>query len=142
MEIDYAVAWRFVDAGGRRLQLRFRPNATSPDDPGKFDCLGQLVAVSDSCYSDYDELAISRPNVLQADVDAAIVGWEDWATLLKHGVSRWISLTDIQRRIDAAGLGLTDSSLADRCRDCARPYLISGMESTTSPHAVSRRGGR
>lgn len=112
MEIDYAVAWHFVDADGRRLQLRFRPDAASHVDTGTFGIFGQLIAadVNDSS----DEVAISRPNVPQTDVDTAIDGWQEWATLLTRGSRRWISLTKIRRRIEAAGLGPIDSPLCHR----------------------------
>lgn len=132
MDIDYAVAWHFLDASGRRLQLRFRPNATSPDGPGCFDARGQLIAVDDRGDNSCDEVAISRPNVLRADVDAAIDGWEDWATLIVYGISRWISLDHIRCRIDSAGLGLSDGPMADRAKEFGLTHRRKGAKAGKS----------
>jgi hypothetical protein len=108
-EIDYALAWDFIgDADGKPRQLRFRQTYAPPGEPRIFDGTGQLIAViADLRRADNgDEIAISQPNVRQADVDAAIQGWQDWATLYiaDNGIDRAISLAAIRRRIEAAGL--------------------------------------
>jgi hypothetical protein len=106
MEIDYGDARDFVDDDGRPLKLRFRRNWAPPADPRTFDGSGQLIAVvADSARPDnFTEVAISRPNVAQADVEEALNGWQDWATLLDTGVHRLISLAQIRRRIHDSGL--------------------------------------
>ncbi|MEE6140589.1 hypothetical protein SKC41_30295 [Mycobacterium sp. 050128] len=103
-DIDFALAWDFVDpADGKPCQLRFRRNFAPRNDPRIFDGTGQLVAVvADGYRSDNgDEIAISRPGVLFDDVDAALVGWHDWATLLiaDNGIDRIINLAVIRDRI-------------------------------------------
>jgi hypothetical protein len=108
VEKDFALAWTFVDDDGRPKQLRFRCNFAPPGDPRTFDGTGQLIAViADAARRDnFEETPISRPGVLESDVDAALDGWEDWALLYteSHGIDRWISLTEIRRRIHDAGL--------------------------------------
>jgi hypothetical protein len=108
---DFALAWQFLSEDGRPRQLRFRMNFAPADDPRTFDGTGQLVAtIADASRTDnFDEIPISRPNVNEDDVDAALDGWEDWALLHeeRYGLVRWINLSVIQRRIDAAGLGFT-----------------------------------
>jgi hypothetical protein len=47
-----------------------------------------------------DIVAISRPNVRRADVEAALDGWETWAEL----TTETVNLAQIRRRIHAAGL--------------------------------------
>ncbi|MBZ4522190.1 hypothetical protein, partial [Mycobacterium avium] len=81
-EIDYAV-WDFIDpADGKPRQLRFRRNFAPRNDPRIFDGTGQLVAVVADAHrpDNGDEIAVSRPGVLFDDVEAAIAGWETWAT--------------------------------------------------------------
>ncbi len=89
-------------------QLRFRRNFAPRNDPRIFDGTGQLVAVvADGHRSDNgDEIAISRPGVLSDDVEAALAGWEDWATLriADNGIDRTINLARIRDRIRAKGL--------------------------------------
>jgi hypothetical protein len=107
---DYALAWQFVGDDGRPRQLRFRMNFAPPGDPRTFDGTGQLVAaIADAARIDnFDEIPISRPNVDEEAVDAALDGWESWALLHEEnsGIDRWISLTAIQKCINAAGLGI------------------------------------
>jgi hypothetical protein len=107
---DYALAWDFVDDDGRTRQLRFRRNFAPVGDPRTFDGTGQLVAaIADATRADnFDEIPISRPNVEEAHVDAALDGWEDWALLYTadNGAERWISLPAIRTRIHDAGLGI------------------------------------
>ncbi|OPX08357.1 hypothetical protein [Mycobacterium sp. AT1] len=107
---DFALAWQFVGHDGRPRQLRFRMNFAPAGDPRIFDGTGQLVAtIADADRPDnFDEIAISRPDVPEAAVDAALEGWEDWALLHEadNGIDRWISLPAIQHRINAAGLGV------------------------------------
>jgi hypothetical protein len=109
-EIDYALAWDFIDADGKPRQLRFRQNYAPAGDPRIFDGTGQLVAViADGHRPDNgDEIAISEPNVALGAVTAALQGWEEWAALhvADNGFDRAISLPAIQRRIQSAGLGL------------------------------------
>jgi hypothetical protein len=106
MVIDYADAWDFLDDDGRPFKLQFRRNWAPPEDPRIFDGTGQLIAVvADNQRPDnHDEIAITRPGVLQAEVEKVIDGWEEWATLLDDGIYRWLSLTQIRSRIHAAGL--------------------------------------
>ena len=108
-EIDYALAWDFVDpADGKPRQLRFRRNLAPRNDPRVFDGTGQLVAVvADRHRSDNgDQIAISRPDVLFDDVESALVGWQDWATLYiaDNGIDRIINLALIRDRIADKGL--------------------------------------
>jgi hypothetical protein len=106
-EIDFGEAWDFVDDAGRPRQLRFRRNWAPPGDPRIFDGTSQLIAVvSDGdCADDHDEIAVSRTDIALTEINAALDGWEEWATLLDDVTYRWISLTQIQRRIHDAGLG-------------------------------------
>ena len=107
---DYALAWQFIDDAGRPRQLRFRMNFAPAGDPRTFDGTGQLVAtIADADRPDnFHEMPISRANVNEDDVEAALDGWEDWALLheANNGLDRWISLAAIQDRINAAGLGI------------------------------------
>ena len=108
-EIDYALAWDFIDpADGKPRQLRSRRNFAPRNDPRSSDGTGQLVAVvADAYRSDNgDEIPISRPGALFDDVEAALDGWQDWATLhiADNGIDRTINLAVIRDRIRAAGL--------------------------------------
>jgi hypothetical protein len=100
MDIDYALAWQFVDLDGRPRRLRFRRDDTDSDDV--LSGTGQLIAViADPRRTDHDDtIAISRTGVEFADVERALEGWRDWATLGDEAVN----LAEIQRRIHAAGL--------------------------------------
>jgi hypothetical protein len=103
MDIDYGLALDFIDdADGRPLQLRFRRNWAPADSAETFDGTGQLIAVVADAgrADDGDIVAISRPNVSRADVEAALDGWETWAELTPETVN----LAHIRRRIRAAGL--------------------------------------
>ena len=76
-EIDYALAWDFVDpADGKPRQLRFRRNFAPRNDPRVFDGTGQLVAVvADAHRSDNgDQIAISRPDVSYNAIETALHG--------------------------------------------------------------------
>ncbi|BAN91944.1 MULTISPECIES: hypothetical protein [Mycobacterium] len=108
-DIDYALAWDFIDpADGKPRQLRFRRNFAPRNDPRIFDGTGQLVAVvADGHRADNgDEVAISRPGVLFDDVEAALEGWQEWATLHSdaNGIDRTMNLAAIRDRIRAAAL--------------------------------------
>ncbi|MDA2893375.1 hypothetical protein PDG61_20845 [Mycolicibacterium sp. BiH015] len=101
MDIDFALGRQFLDLDGRPRQLRFRCDA---GDTGG-DILsgtGQLLAViADPQRPDLnDVVALSRPGVAFADIEAALDGWQQWAALGEEAVS----LTEIRRRIQAAGL--------------------------------------
>ena len=100
MDIDYALAWLFVDLDGRPRQLRFRRDDTESHDV--LSGTGQLVAViADPHRPDTDDtVAISRPGVDYTAVDAALSGWQDWAMITDDAVN----LQEIRRRIRAAGL--------------------------------------
>lgn len=106
-EIDYAV-WDFIDpADGKPRQLRFRQNYAPPDDPRVYDGTGQLIAVVAKANrpDNGDEIAISIPGVLFDDVEAAIAGWENWATrYVGPGTKRVVDLALIRDRIRAKGL--------------------------------------
>ncbi|VBA34487.1 hypothetical protein [Mycobacterium pseudokansasii] len=108
-DIDYGEACDFVDAAGRPHQLRFRRNFAPPDDPRVFDGTGQLIAVvTGAGRADHgDEIAISRPTVNQREIDAALHGWQDWATAYLDDAQGYavVNLSLIQGRIQAAGLG-------------------------------------
>jgi hypothetical protein len=105
-EIDFAQAWYFVDRAGKLFHLRFRPNS-APADEARIYGTGQLIAVLAGARraDDNHPIGISRSNVRLTEIESALVGWEDWAALVDAGTYRWISLPQIQRRIDAAGLG-------------------------------------
>ena len=113
-DIDYALAWQFISEDGRPRQMRFRQNYAPPGDARVFDDTGQLVAVvADSRRVDNgDEIAISRPNVRFDDVEKAIDGWQEWATLHAddYGIDRCTNLVAICRRINDAGLGMGDTT--------------------------------
>jgi hypothetical protein len=100
MDIDYALAWQFVDLDGRPRRLRFRRDDTDSDDV--LSGSGQLIAViADPRRTDHDDtIAISRPGVEFANVERALEGWQHWAMLADEA----INLTEIQRRIQAADL--------------------------------------
>ncbi|KAA0093583.1 hypothetical protein CIW49_26335 [Mycolicibacterium sp. P1-18] len=95
MDIDYALRWHFVDAtDGRPRQLRFR--CTTENTTGQL-----LAVIADPHRDDSDDvLALTRPDVAQAAVDAALDGWHTWARLTDDT----LNLTEIRRRIHAAGL--------------------------------------
>jgi len=100
MDIDYTLAWQFVDLDGRPRQLRFRRDNTEADDV--LSGSGQLIAViADPHRADADDtIAISRAGVDFTHIEAALHGWRDWAKLGDDA----INLTEIQRRIHDAGL--------------------------------------
>jgi hypothetical protein len=100
MDIDYALAWQFVDLDGRPRRLRFRRDDTDSEDV--LSGTGQLLAdIADPRRTDHDDtIAISRTGVDFADVEQALEGWQLWATLGEEAVN----LTEIQRRIHAADL--------------------------------------
>src|SRR5437588_6166416 len=98
VEIDFGEAWDFLDEAGKPRHLRFRRNLASPGDSRVFAETGQLVAVIGDVGrpDNSDELAISRPHVSYAAIQAALEGWEDWALVLDAGTYCWISLAQIQ----------------------------------------------
>ena len=100
MDIDYALAWLFVDVDGKPRQLRFRRDGA--EDADVLSGTGQLIAViADPRRTDHDDtIAISRTGVEFADVERALEGWQHWALLTDEA----IKLTEIQRRIHAADL--------------------------------------
>ena len=77
-ELDFALGWDFLDDQGRPRQLRFRRNYAPAADPRIFDGTGQLIAViaDGHRFDNGDEVAVTRPRVALADVEAAIDGWE------------------------------------------------------------------
>jgi hypothetical protein len=107
MEIDYGDAWDFVDDDGKPYKLRFRRNPAPRNDPHIFDGTGQLIAVvADTNRADnHTEIPISRPNVLQADVERVLDGWEQWATVIDANTYCLINLAAIRSGIHAGGLG-------------------------------------
>jgi hypothetical protein len=94
-EIDYALAWDFIDTDGRPYQLRFRCQ-----QPVSYD--GQLIAViaKPNRPDKGHTIAISRPGVNFHDVEAALTGWQSWARLTEHTVN----LGAIRRCIHDKGL--------------------------------------
>ncbi|PJE06641.1 hypothetical protein [Mycobacterium sp.] len=120
-EIDFAQAWYFLDSAGKRFHLRFRPSSAPPDEERLDDGTGQLIAVvADARRADRNHrIAITRSNVLLTEVESVLDGWEDWAAVLDAGTYRWISLPQIQRRIDAAGLGPVSRESGSRSRGAA-----------------------
>ena len=111
-DIDYALAWEFIDPDtGRPMQLRFRQNYAAPGGDRVYDGTGQLYAiVADGYRADNgDQFPISRPNVCFAELEQVLEGWQDWAMLDgdEYGHFRWINLGAIRRRVNDAGLGLT-----------------------------------
>ena len=107
MDIDLGDAYDFVDEDAKPYKLRFRRNWAPRNDPRIFDGTGQLIAVvADVTRPDnHTEIAISRPNVAQADVERALEGWEQWATVIDAVTYCMINLATIRNRIHAAGLG-------------------------------------
>jgi hypothetical protein len=102
-DIDYGLAYDFLDADGRPRQLRFRRNCAATGAPDTFDGTGQLVAVIANAGrpDNGDEVLLSRPGVALTDIERALDGWQDWAMLTEDTVN----LVEIGRRIQAAGLG-------------------------------------
>lgn len=98
MDIDFGLAWQFVDLDGRPRQLRFRTESTGDT--------GQLVAViADPHRPDAgDTVVLTRPGVGLDVVEAALEGWQQWATLLDDCGARTLSLAEIRRRLHTAGL--------------------------------------
>jgi hypothetical protein len=103
MDIDYGLAYDFIDQAGRPMQLRFRRNHAPPGDPRIFADTGQLIAIVVDRHrpDDGDIVEISRPNVERTRVEKVIENWESWATLTDDQVN----LIEITRRVHAAGLG-------------------------------------
>lgn len=95
MDIDYALAWDFIDPNdGRPYRLRFRHD-------GHFSDTGQLIAVvSFKHHASGHTIAISRPGVTYHDVEAVLDGWQNWAKLTEDTVN----LGAIRRRIHDTGL--------------------------------------
>jgi hypothetical protein len=98
MDIDFALAWHFVDLDGRPRQLRFRTESS--------DDIGQLIAVvAEPDRRDAgDTLALTRSGVALADVEAALDGWQQWATLVDDNGARCLNLAETRRRLHAANL--------------------------------------
>jgi hypothetical protein len=107
LEIAFADAWDFVDEDGKPYKLRFRRNWAPDDEERMFDGTGQLLAVvADINRPDnHAEIAISRPNVREADVERVLAGWENWAAVITTRTYRLINLAKIRSRIHVAGLG-------------------------------------
>ncbi|AGZ54680.1 hypothetical protein MYCOZU1_05836 (plasmid) [Mycobacterium intracellulare subsp. chimaera] len=97
-DIDYCQGWYFIDpADGKRRKMRFRQTV---------DGIGQLVAVVAKAYDreNGDEIAITRPEVQISEVEAAINGFENWASHYVSPIKRSVDLALIRDRIRAAGL--------------------------------------
>lgn len=110
-DIDYRLSMDFIDpADGKPRQLRFRfheQHVPTPKKSSMPEGTGQLIAVVAKPYDrdNGDEIAISRPEVQRADVEAAIDGWQNWATrYVGPGTKRVADLALIRDRIRAAGL--------------------------------------
>lgn len=110
-DMDYRRSLDFIDpADGKRRKMRFRfdePNVMPRKSARTIGGIGQLIAVVDEAYNpeNGDEIAISRPGVLFDEVEAAIEGWENWATrYVGPGTKRAADLALIRDRIRAAGL--------------------------------------
>lgn len=102
-DIDYGLALDFIDPTDNiTRQLRFQLNWAPPGDPRLFDGTGQLVAVIDDIRRpDHGRTQeLTRPGVAQADVDAALHGWQAWA-MISDTVA---DLAAIRRALCAAGL--------------------------------------
>jgi hypothetical protein len=110
LKVDDETVSQVVDELERALHLRFRRNWAPPGDPRIFDGTGQLIAVAGDADQgcEPEEIALSRPGALLADGDHALEGWQEWATVIGDDIHRLISLDHIQRRINDAGLGLTE----------------------------------
>ncbi|MDP7739234.1 hypothetical protein [Mycobacterium paragordonae] len=66
-----------------------------------------LAVIDDQHRSDNaDAITISRPDVLLVAVNEALEGWQEWANLAGDDFHRLISLKQIRRRINEAGLGV------------------------------------
>lgn len=98
-EIDFGLAYEFVDPDeGVPRQLRFQYSGVHRTA----DTTGQLVAVVADRHrpDDGHTIAITRPDVTFAAVEAALDGWQTWAMVGDYHVN----LAAIRRRIQAAGL--------------------------------------
>jgi hypothetical protein len=87
MDIDYALAWQFVDLDGRPRRLRFRRDDTEAADV--LSGTRQLIAViADPHRTDHDDtIAITRAGVDFAAVEHVLDGWRDWAKLGEEAVN-------------------------------------------------------
>lgn len=110
-DIDYCAGRDRIDsADGKPRQLRFRFYRQRVAPPGSsriFEGTGQLIAVVAKANhaENGDEIAISRPEVRRDEVEAAIKGFEIWATrYVGPGTKRIVDLALIRDRIRAAGL--------------------------------------
>ena len=102
MDIDFALAWNFIDHqdNDRPRQLRFRHENTTTTAAGRIT--GQLIAViAAAARADQgDTVPISRPDVTYDAIAAALDGWQDWA----RASDKAIDLDLIRLRIHNAGL--------------------------------------
>lgn len=102
-DLDYAQNWDFIDpADGKRRKMRFRFHELHYPLPriADYEGTGQLIAVAENG----DEIAISRPDVQRGDMEAAIAGWENWASHYASPRKRVVDLALIRDRLRAAGL--------------------------------------
>jgi len=101
MEIDYALAWTFIDPqDGRPRQLRFRRTG---GDVNPFKSTGQLIAVvaNGNRPDNGDTIHLSRDGIPFEHIEIALDGWELWAKI----DDTTVNLATIRRRIQTAGLG-------------------------------------
>lgn len=105
-EIDFGLACEFWDELGRPLQMRFRRDY-APEDSGEvFADTGQLLGVvADPRRGDFGEtVPLTRAGVARSAVEAVLEGWLDWAAIDPDEFCPKISLPEIARRLQGAGL--------------------------------------
>lgn len=105
-EIDYGLACEFWDELGRPLQMRFRRDYAPEGSGDVWADTGQLLAVvDDSRRGDFgDEVLLTRAGVARSAVEAVLEGWMDWASIDPNEYCPKLSLPEIRRRMQEAGL--------------------------------------
>ncbi len=105
-DIDYGLACEYWDDLGRPLQMRFRRDYAPEDSSEVFADTGQLIGiVTDPRRGDFGEiLPLTRAGVSRAAVDVVLEGYLDWAAIDRDEFCPKISLREIGRRMQDAGL--------------------------------------
>jgi hypothetical protein len=105
-ELDYGLSCEFWDVLGRPLQMRFRRDYAPGDSSEVFADTGQLIGiVSDPGRGDFGEtVPLTRAGVARPAVEAVLEGWLDWAAIDPNEFCPKISLPEIARRLQDAGL--------------------------------------
>jgi len=106
-EIDYALAWDFIDPADAKPASCGSGGTSPPQRPAHLRRARttRRRGCRRTSQRQRDEIAISRPGISFDDVEAALAGWKDWATLriADNGIDRTINLARIRDRIRAKG---------------------------------------